>query len=99
MLDDLIGGLFTLPETQGRGHGTRLIEMANRLHDPVYVEVFEVNERAVRFYRTRGFVDHSRDVDLTTGLVALVLARTSAESAESSTISQDMSSGDSPVRK
>lgn len=72
LLDDLIGGLFTLPEHQGRGHGRRLVEHAQRLHDPLFVEVFEANEPAVRFYKGRGFVDAERKLD-ETGLHLLIL--------------------------
>lgn len=73
LLDDLIGGLFTDPEHQGRGHGTALVERARALHDPVFVEVFEVNEDAMRFYRDRGFTDHERRIDDESGLVQLIL--------------------------
>jgi len=73
LLDDLIGGLFTHPDHQGEGHGRALIEHARARYDPVFVEVFEANEDAIRFYRSRGFVDHERRVDEESGLPQLIL--------------------------
>lgn len=73
MLDTLIGGLFTHPDHQGRGHGRALVEHARDRHDPVFVEVFEANEKATRFYRRCGFIDHERRVDEASGLPQLIL--------------------------
>lgn len=73
MLDDLIAGLFTHPDHQGKGHGARLVEHARTLFDPVFVEVFEANEAARRFYRRCGFVAHERKLDEHTGLPLLIL--------------------------
>lgn len=73
LLDDLIGGLFTHPDHQGEGHGRALIEHARRSHDPLFVEVFEANEEAIRFYRNRGFLDHERRADEESGLPQLIL--------------------------
>jgi putative acetyltransferase len=73
LLGDLIGGLFTHPDHQGKGHGRALIEFARERYDPVFVEVFEANESAIRFYRSCGFVDHERRVDEDSGLPQLIL--------------------------
>jgi putative acetyltransferase len=73
LLDDLIGGLFTHPDHQGEGHGRALVEHARQRFAPVFVEVFEANENAMRFYRNRGFVDHERRVDEESGLPQLIL--------------------------
>ena len=73
LLDDMIGGLFTHPDQQGRGYGCALIEHARRRSESVYAEVFEANENAVCFYRRRGFVDHKRKIDEGTGLPMLIL--------------------------
>ena len=73
LLDDLIGGLFTHPDHQGKGHGRALIEHARGRYDLVFVEVFEANEDAIRFYRRRGFVDYKRRVDEESGLPQLIL--------------------------
>ena len=73
VIDDLIGGLFTHPDHQGHGHGRALVEHARLLHDPVFVEVFEANEKAIGFYRSCGFVDHERRIDEESGLPMLIL--------------------------
>ena len=73
ILDDLIGGLFTDPDHQSRGLGAALVEHARSLHNPLFVEVFEANERALTFYRRCGFEDHSTHVDAGSGLLQLLL--------------------------
>lgn len=73
LLGDLIGGLFTHPEHQGRGYGRALVEHARARHDPVLVEVFEANTAAIGFYRRCAFVDHDRRIDDESGLAQLIL--------------------------
>lgn len=73
LLGDLVGGLFTHPDHQGRGHAVSLIEQALLTHDPLYVEVYEENREAVRFYRNRGFADYEVGRDEETGLKLLIL--------------------------
>ena len=73
LLGNLIGGLFTHPDHQGKGHGRALVEHARQRFDPVFVEVFEANEKVRRFYRRCGFVDHERRIDEDSGLPQLIL--------------------------
>jgi putative acetyltransferase len=73
LLGDVIGGLFTHPDRQGRGHGSALVDHVHRRVDPVFVEVFEANEAARAFYRHRGFANHERTTDPETGLPLLIL--------------------------
>jgi putative acetyltransferase len=73
LLDNLIGGLFTHPDHQRKGHGRALVEHARGRFDPVLVEVAEANEQAIGFYRSCGFVDHERKVDKASGLPLLIL--------------------------
>lgn len=73
LIDDLIGGLFVHPQHQGSGLGTRLVEHARSLRDPLYVEVFEANERAIEFYRRLSFHEHESHVDPDSGLELLTL--------------------------
>ena len=80
LLGELIGGLFTLPEHQGRGHGRALVEHVHALHDPVWVEVFRKNERAMGFYERCGFVEESASVHPETGLEAVIMRLGSAAS-------------------
>jgi ribosomal protein S18 acetylase RimI-like enzyme len=73
VIGDIIGGLFTHPDHQGRGHGRSLVEVARDRFAPVFVEVFEANKRALRFYRAAGFVDHGSTIDEGSGLPVLIL--------------------------
>lgn len=73
LLDNMIGGLFTRPDHQGRGFARALVPHARDRFDPLLVEVFEANEKAVAFYRRRGFVDHERRIDPGSGLALLIL--------------------------
>ncbi len=73
LLDNLIGGLFTHPDQQGKGHGRALVEHARGRIDPVLVEVAEANTQAIGFYRSCGFVDHERRVAEGSGLSLLIL--------------------------
>jgi putative acetyltransferase len=70
---DLIGGQFTHPDHQGRGHGRALIGHVRRCYDPLFVEVFQANVAALSFYRNLGFVDHAQHIDEATGLPLLIL--------------------------
>jgi len=54
--DDVIAALCALPEAQGRGIGTRLLEHAKTSHACLSIQVFRKNESAVKFLLNRGFV-------------------------------------------
>ncbi len=73
LLDNLIGGLFTHPDHQGKGHGRALVEHARGRFDPVLMEVAEANTQAIGFCRSCGFVDHERRVDEVLELSLLIL--------------------------
>jgi putative acetyltransferase len=73
VLGNLLGGLFTHTQHQGRGHGRALVEHLETAFDPLFVEVYAANEAARRFYHRRGFVDYERRTDERTGLEMLTL--------------------------
>lgn len=73
MLGTMIGGLFTHPDHQGKGFGRALVEYVAQRSDPLFVEVFAANERALGLYRSCGFVDHRRRADEESGLELLIL--------------------------
>ena len=54
--DDWIEQLYVLPEAQGRGVGTALLDVAQRASGRLQLWTFERNVRACRFYEARGFV-------------------------------------------
>lgn len=72
-LGNVIGGLFTKPGHQGRGHGRALIERVRRQHESLQVEVFAANTNAIRFYRNRGFSEVDRQINVESGLPLLIM--------------------------
>jgi putative acetyltransferase len=75
LLGTEIGGLFVDPSAQGTGVGRLLVEHAAQLHGDLTVEVYELNERAHRFYEHMGFVPIGQRVEDDTGLTLLRLHR------------------------
>lgn len=73
LLGPTIGGLFTHPHHQGKGHGRALFDHVAARHDELFIEVFERNEKAMSIYRRWGFVDHERDTDPGSGLEMAIL--------------------------
>lgn len=53
---DWIDQLYILPEAQGRGIGSGLLEVAKRNHPQLFLWTFRRNASARRFYERRGFV-------------------------------------------
>jgi GNAT superfamily N-acetyltransferase len=54
--DDWIEQLYVLPEAQGRGVGTELLDVAKHASERLQLWTFQRNVRARRFYEARGFV-------------------------------------------
>ena len=54
--DDWIEQLYVLPEAQGQGVGTELLDVAKRASERLQLWTFQRNARARRFYEARGFV-------------------------------------------
>jgi GNAT superfamily N-acetyltransferase len=53
--DDWIEQLYVLPEAQGRGVGTELLDVAKRASERLQLWTFQRNAPARRFYEARGF--------------------------------------------
>jgi len=53
--DDWIEQLYVLPEVQGCGVGSELLQIAKRAFDCLQLWTFQRNLRARRFYEERGF--------------------------------------------
>jgi GNAT superfamily N-acetyltransferase len=54
--DDWIEQLYVLPEAQGRGHGSALLDAAKQASARLQLWTFQRNTPARRFYEARGFV-------------------------------------------
>ncbi|MBP2559234.1 GNAT superfamily N-acetyltransferase [Neorhizobium galegae] len=53
---DWIDQLYILPNAQGQGIGSRLLDIAKGAHPQLFLWTFQRNTAARRFYETRGFV-------------------------------------------
>ena len=76
-----IGGLFVEPSLQGHGVGRLLVEHAARMHGDLTVEVYELNERALQFYRHMDFIRVGSRIEDQTGLTLLKLGRSQSTPA------------------
>lgn len=56
MVDNKIGGLFVLPQFQGKGIGSALVDFVATKFSELEVEVFERNLIGITFYDKYGFV-------------------------------------------
>ena len=57
-----LGYIYVLNEFQGRGIGGKLLDtVIPYLERPAFLEVFPTNIKAKRLYRSRGFVDETKE--------------------------------------
>ena len=74
--EGLIENLYVLPEKQGRGYGTRLLEYAaERCGGEPRLWGLSCNERARRFYEARGFRETGAHKELKKGLAEREMIR------------------------
>mgnify|MGYP003304970824 CR=1 FL=1 len=74
--EDLIENLYVLPEKQGRGYGTALVDFAAaRCPGAPRLWVLNINEKARRFYEARGFRETGERRELNHGLAELEMTR------------------------
>ena len=53
---DWVDQLYILPNAQGEGIGTRLVDIAKTAYPQLFLWTFQRNTAARRFYETRGFL-------------------------------------------
>lgn len=61
-----IGALYVLPEAQGRGVGSQLIQANLSWHGnnaPIYLAVAAYNKKAIEFYKQFGFIETGEKVE------------------------------------
>lgn len=77
LLDKYIGGLFILPEWQGKGIGRQLIQLAKAEKGRLTVGVFDKNTKAKAFYFRCGFVYDNEEIQSDTGekIINLVMSK------------------------
>ena len=74
-VDDFLAALFVGPEHQRKGIGTRLLDVAKKIHPDMELSVYAQNTRACTFYERHGFRMVSRRVEDATGQLELVMRR------------------------
>ncbi len=74
LLENMVGGLFVSPKSQGKGYGTQLIEYANSIKGSLLVEVYKENLKAHKFYEKCGFVFIGERLDENTGFPLLTMS-------------------------
>ena len=70
-----LAALFVGPEHQRKGIGTRLLDVAKKIHPDMELSVYAQNTRARTFYERHGFRMVSRRVEDATGQLELVMRR------------------------
>jgi putative acetyltransferase len=74
LLENMVGGLFVSPKSQGKGYGTQLIEYARTIRGNLLVEVYKENLKARKFYEKCGFVLIGERLDENTGFPLLTMS-------------------------
>ncbi|WP_434311708.1 N-acetyltransferase [Hominifimenecus sp. rT4P-3] len=64
---DYVAGIFVLEEAQGRGLGKALLDFIKERRRQIYLNVYQKNMRAVKFYQREGFHIQAESVDENTG--------------------------------
>ena len=73
VIGNYIGGLFILPQWQGKGIGSQLISQARSVKGNLVVGVYDKNERAKQFYSRCGFAYENEEVQQETGEIVVYL--------------------------
>ena len=55
LMDEYIAGIFVDKAYRSQGIGRQLLEYVKQLHSTLSLNVYQKNERALRFYRENGF--------------------------------------------
>ena len=64
---EYVSGIFVAEEARSRGVGRDLLNHVKALRPALSLNVYEKNERGVRFYQREGFVIQEQDTDPETG--------------------------------
>lgn len=63
LMDEYIAGIFVDKAYRSQGIGRQLLEYVKQLHSTLSLNVYQKNERALRFYRENGFTIVSKQND------------------------------------
>lgn len=73
LMDEYIAGIFVDKAYRSQGIGRQLLEYVKQLHSTLSLDVYQKNERALRFYRENGFTIVSKQNDEHTGKIEFTM--------------------------
>lgn len=73
LMDEYIAGIFVDKAYRSQGIGRQLLEYVKQLHSTLSLNVYQKNERALRFYRENGFAIVSKQNDEHTGEIEFTM--------------------------
>lgn len=73
LMDEYIAGIFIDKAYRSQGIGRQLLEYVKQLHSTLSLNVYQKNERALRFYRENGFTIVSKQNDEHTGKIEFTM--------------------------
>lgn len=73
LMDEYIAGIFVDKAYRSQGIGRQLLEYVKQLHSTLSLDVYQKNERALRFYRENGFTIVSKQNDERTGEIEFTM--------------------------
>jgi putative acetyltransferase len=73
LVENYIAGIFINVNSQSKGIGKELIDYVKENHSELSLHVYEMNIRAVKFYRREDFVVSDKQIDENTGEIELVM--------------------------
>lgn len=73
LTNNYIAGLFVKESAQSKGIGKQLLDYAKNVKENMTLNVYEKNDRAIKFYMREQFRIHSKNIDANTDEQELIM--------------------------
>ena len=73
LTNNYIAGLFVKESAQSKGIGKQLLDYAKNIKENMTLNVYEKNDRAIKFYMREQFMIHSKNIDTNTDEQELIM--------------------------
>lgn len=73
LTNNYIAGLFVKESAQSKGIGKQLLDYAKNVKENMTLNVYEKNDRAIKFYMREQFMIHSKNIDANTDEQELIM--------------------------
>ena len=70
---NFIAGLFVKESAQSKGIGKQLLDYTKNVKENMTLNVYEKNDRAIKFYMREQFMIHSKNIDTNTDEKELIM--------------------------